>query len=126
MKSVLLVLAAALLLASCAGMGSSNTKRLLSASGFQTRKPKNSEQQQIYDQMEPYKLYSKEVNGKMIYAWKDPDQEAVYIGGPEEHERYQQYALQQEIARDQRMAAEMQMDAAYRWSAWGPYRPWWY
>jgi len=122
MKALLLI--PLLLLASCAG--SSNTLRLLSASGFQPRTPGNAEQTAIYEQMEPHKLYSKEVRGKMIYAYKEPEQGVVYIGGPEEHQKYQQYALEQQIARDQRMAAEMQMDAALGWGAWGPYRPWWY
>lgn len=126
MKLRFLSFALILLLASCAGMGSSNTKRLLSASGFQTRTPQNSEQTAIYEQMEPYKLYNKEIRGKMLYAYKDPEQGVVYIGGPEEHAKYQQFAVQQEIAADQRMAAEMQMEAAYRWNSWGPYRPWWY
>ena len=126
MKSLLLLLSATLFLASCAGMGSSNTKRLLSASGFQARTPQNEQQQQIYDEMEPYKLYSKEIKGKMLYAYKDPKEERVYIGGPDEHQKYQAYATEQRIARDQRMAAEMQMQHSYNWGAWGPYRPWWY
>lgn len=126
MKVLITFLLPVLLLASCASMGSSNTKRLLSASGFQPRTPQNGEQQKIFEQMEPYKLYSKEVNGKMLYAYKDPKEGRVYIGGPAEHQRYQSYATEQQIAQDQRLAAEMQMEAAYSWRAWRPYRPWWY
>ncbi len=126
MKLLSLLLAPVLLLASCASLGSSNTKRLLSASGFQPRTPQNETQQKIYDQMEPYKLYSKEIKGKMLYAYKDPEEARVYIGGPEEHQKYQAYAAQQQIAQDPRVAAEMQMQAAYGWGAWGPYGPWWY
>ena len=126
MKILATFLLPLVLLVSCASTGSSNTKRLLSASGFQPRTPQTADQQKIYDQMEPYKLYGKEINGKMLYAYKDPKEERVYIGGPAEHQRYQAYAIEQRIAQDQRLAAEMQMDAAYRWGAWGPYRPWWY
>jgi hypothetical protein len=75
-------------------MGSSNTKRLLSASGFQPKTPQNEKQQEIFNQMEPYKLYSKEIKGKMLYAYKDPKEERVYIGGPDEHQKYQAYATQ--------------------------------
>ncbi len=113
-----------ILLASCAGLGSSGTINTLTAAGFKPRTPQNEEQQAIYDQMEPYKLYNKMVRGKMLYAYKDPEQGVVYIGGDAENERYQQYAMQKQIARDQRVAAEMAWDA--RWSAWGPYQPWWY
>jgi len=126
MKLLLSLLAPLVLLASCAGVGSSNTKRLLSASGFQPKTPQNESQQQIYDQMDPYKLYSKEIKGKMLYAYKDPEEARVYIGGPDEHQKYQAYAAQQQIAQDQRVAAEMRMEAAYGWGAWGPYNPWWY
>lgn len=126
MKLLASLLLPVLLLASCASMGSSNTKRLLSASGFQPRTPQNENQQEIYNKMEPYKLYSKEIKGKMLYAYKDPEEERVYIGGPDEHQKYQAYAAQQQIARDQRVAAEMQMEAAYSYGAWSPYGPWWY
>ena len=126
MKFLACLLLPVLLLASCASMGSSNTKRLLSASGFQPKTPQNENQQQIYDQMEPYKLYSKEIKGKMLYAYKDTKEARVYIGGPDEHQKYQTYATQQQIAQDQRVAAEMQMEAAYGYGAWSPYNPWWY
>lgn len=121
MKFTILSLALALVLASCAGMGSSNTKRLLSASGFQPRKPGNEQQTALYERMEPYKLYNKEIDGKMLYGYKDPDQGVVYVGGPGEHEQYQKLAVEQQIAQDQRVAAEMQMEAAYGWGAWSPY-----
>ncbi len=126
MKNLASILLFACLLVSCASMGSSNTKRLLSASGFQPRTPKTAEQKQIYEQMEPYKLYSKEIKGKMLYAWKDSEAGYVYIGGPDEHQRYQAYATEQQIARNQRVVAEMQFEAAYGWNAWGGYHPWWY
>ena len=126
MKTILLLLFSAFLFASCAGMGSSNTKRLLSASGFQPRKPSNEKQTALYERMEPYKLYNKEIDGKMLYGYKDPEQGVVYVGGPKEHEKYQELAVKQQIAQDQRVAAEMQMEAAYGWGSygwgsWGPY-----
>ncbi|MCH7228449.1 hypothetical protein [Haloferula sp. A504] len=127
MKATFIALVLTLVLASCAGMGSSNTKRLLSASGFQPRKPANEEQTALYDRMEPYKLYNKEMNGKMVYGYKDSDQGVVYVGGAEEHEKYQRLAVEQQIARDQRAAAEIEMEASlgwsrYGWGAWSPYQ----
>lgn len=119
-----LLLAAVLLLAACASVGSSGTISTLTAAGFKARTPANAEQQEIYDKMEPYKLYNKMIRGKMLYAYKDPKDGVVYIGGEAENERYQQYALQKQIARNQRVAAEMAWET--RWSAWGPYQPWWY
>lgn len=120
-----LCLSLLLFLVSCAGAGSSNTKRLLSASGFEPRKPQSPEQTALYDQMDPYRLYSREVEGKLIYGYKDPEEGVVYVGGSPEHEKYQSYAIQQQIARDQRMAAELEMEAAYGWGSygWGAWRP---
>lgn len=128
MKAISLIfsLTTALLLASCASLGSSNTERLLSASGFKQRIPETAEQKQIYAQMEPYKLYNKEIRGKMIYAYKNPKTGQVFIGGDQEHQQYQKYAVEQQLVQNQRIAAEMQWQAASQWSAWGPYRPWWY
>ena len=126
MKKLIFLLLSSLLLASCAGVGSSNTERLLSASGFQPKKPQTEKQTELYDSMEPYKLYNKEIKGEMLYGYKDPKQGVVYVGGPKEHEQYQKYAVEQQLAQDQRVAAEMQVEAAYGWGsygwgAWGPY-----
>ena len=121
MKKLLFLFIASLFLASCAGLGSSNTERLLSASGFQPKKPTTAKQTEIYDSMEPYKLYNKEIDGKMLYGYKNPKDGVVYVGGTKEHEQYQKYAVEQQIAQDQRVAAEMQMEAAYGWGSWSPY-----
>ncbi|MFC7337599.1 hypothetical protein ACFQY0_10455 [Haloferula chungangensis] len=121
MKKLLFLTIPALVLVSCAGLGSSNTERMLAASGFQPKTPKTQKQTEIYDAMEPYKLYHKEIDGEMVYAYKDPEQGVVYVGGPKENEQYQKYAVEQQIAQDQRVAAEMQMDAAYAWGSWSPY-----
>jgi hypothetical protein len=120
-KKLLLLIFSSLLLASCAGVGSSNTERMLSASGFQPKKPQTEKQTELYNAMEPYKLYNKEIDGKMLYGYKNPKEGIVYVGGPKEHQQYQKYAVEKQLAQDQRVAAEMQMEAAYGWSTWGPY-----
>jgi hypothetical protein len=50
----------------------------------------------------------------------------AYVGREQEYQQYQQLAIQQQIAQDQYMAAQMQADAAWQWyGAWGPRAFWW-
>lgn len=126
MKTFLLFLSIALLLASCADMATNNTKNLLAASGFETRTPQTAEQKRIYESMEPHKLYHKNVRGRTIYAYKDPEQGVVYVGGPQEHARYAENAERQRVAQDYRMQADLRTDAASQWVSSGRYSGWWY
>src|SRR4051794_14155371 len=125
---VFAIAAAALLLAGCAEMGSSNTKSLLSASGFKVRTPETPQQKEIYASLTAYKMQRATVPGKgVFYVYKDEKEGVAYVGREAEYQRYQQLCVQQRIAQDQYMAAEMQRDAALRWyGGWGygPRRVW--
>lgn len=119
--------AAALLLASCAEMGSANTTSLLSAAGFRARAPETPKQQELYAALPPYHVERATVKGKgVFYVYKDEKAGVAYVGREQEYQRYQQLAIQQQIAQDQYMAAQMQADAAWGWyGAWGPRAFWW-
>lgn len=115
------VAAAALFMAGCAEMGATNTTALLSAAGFRARTPQTPQQQQIYAALPPYHVERATVKGKgVFYVYKDEKAGLAYVGREPEYQRYQQLAVQQQIAQDQYMAAEMQSDAAWQWyGAWG-------
>ena len=119
--------AAALLFAGCAGMESSNTTSLLSAAGFQTRTPQTPKQKEIYAALPPYQVERATIKGKgVFYVYKDEKAGIAYIGREAEYQRYQGLAIQQQIAQERYMAAEMERDAAWRWyGAWGPSAFWW-
>ncbi len=119
-------LAGAILLAGCASMGSSNTKSLLSAAGFITRTPETQKQKDIYASLPPYKVQRATVPGKgVFYVYKDEKAGIAYIGRELEYQRYQRLAVQQQIAQDQYMAAEMDRAAAYRfYGGFGVRRVW--
>jgi hypothetical protein len=119
--------AAALFLAGCASVGSANTTSLLTAAGFRARTPQTPKQQQIYAALPPYQVQRASVKGKgVFYVYKDEKAGIAYIGREQEYQRYQQLAIQQQIAQDQYMAAQMQADAAWGWyGAWGPRAFWW-
>jgi hypothetical protein len=126
---VLLILAAAtaLLLAGCESMGSANTTSLLTAAGFRARTPQTPQQQQIYAALPPYQVQRATVKGKgVFYVYKDEKAGVAYVGREQEYQRYQQLAIQQQVAQNYYMAAEMERAAAWQWyGAWGPRAFWW-
>lgn len=126
--NIILIFAAALaaLFASgCAEMGSGNTTSLLTAAGFRARTPQTPQQQQIYAALPPYKVERATVKGKTFYVFKDEKAGVAYVGHQPEYQRYQQLAIQQQIAQDYYMAATMPPMYARGWyGAWGP-SIWW-
>jgi hypothetical protein len=117
--------AAALFVAGCAEMGASNTTSLLSAAGFRARTPQTPKQQEIYAALPPYKVERAAVKGKTFYVFKDEKAGVAYVGHEAEYQRYQQLAIQQQIAQDYYMAATMPPMYARGWyGAWGP-TIWW-
>ncbi|PYI58688.1 MAG: hypothetical protein DME80_05005 [Verrucomicrobia bacterium] len=123
---VLAAAAAALFVAGCAGMESGNTTSLLTAAGFRARTPQTAKQKQVYASLPAYKVHRATVNGKVFYVYKDEKAGLAYIGREPEYQRYQQLAIQQQIAQDQYMAAEMDRQAALDWyGGFGFRRFWW-
>jgi hypothetical protein len=120
-------MAGALFLTGCAGMGSANTTSLLTAAGFRARTPQTPRQQQMYAVLPPYQVQRATVPGKgVFYVYKDEKAGLAYVGREQEYQRYQQLAIQQQIAQNQIMAAEMEQQAALDWyGGFGFRRFWW-
>ena len=119
--------AGAILLAGCAGMGSSNTESLLSAAGFRVKTPQTPKQQQIYAAVPPYQVQRATVPGKgVFYVYKDEKAGVAYVGREPEYQRYQQLAIQQQIAQNQIAAAEMEQQAALDWYGGFGFRGFWW
>ena len=127
--NVILIFAAAitaLSVAGCAGVGSGNTTSLLTAAGFRARTPQTPKQQQIYAALPPYQVHRATVNGKTFYVYKDEKAGVAYVGREQEYQRYQQLAIQQQIAQNYYTAVAMDRAAAFGWyGAWGPRAFWW-
>ena len=127
--NVILIFAVAvttLFVAGCAEMGSGNTTSLLSAAGFRVRTPQTPKQQQMYAALPPYKVERATVKGHVFYVYKDEKAGVAYIGREQEYQRYQQLAIQQQIAQDYYTAVAMDRAAAFGWyGAWGPRAFWW-
>jgi hypothetical protein len=123
---IIVAAAAALFVAGCAEMESANKTSLLSAAGFRARTPKTPKQQQMFAALPPYKIERATVPGKgVFYVYKDEKAGLAYVGREQEYQRYQQLAIQQQIAQDYYMAATMPPMYARGWyGAWGP-SIWW-
>ena len=124
---ILAAAAAALFVAGCAGVGSGNTTALLTAAVFRARTPQTPKQQQIYAALPPYQVERAAIEGKgVFYVYKDEKAGVAYIGREPEYQRYQQLAIQQQIAQNYYMAAQMDRATAWGWyGAWGPRAFWW-
>lgn len=110
----------------CAGIESANTESLLTAAGFRVRTPETPQQKQIYASLPNNQVQRATVNGKVFYVFKDEQKAIAYVGREPEYQRYRELAVQQRIAEDYYMAAEMNREAARGWyGAWGPRRIWW-
>ena len=98
-----------------------STEDLLAAAGFQMKPADTPEKLAHLKAMPPLKLVTQSQNGKVIYAYADPSNcQCLYLGGPNEYAQYKRLSLQQQIAQDKVMAAEMQEDASLNWGLWGP------
>jgi hypothetical protein len=127
--SITMVVAAAVAVsffASCAELEQSNTKSLLSAAGFHMLTPQTAQQKQIYAALPAYKVERATVKGKTFYVFKDEKAGIAYVGHEAEYQRYRNLCVQQQIAQDYYMAAQMDRMYAGRWyGAWGYRSVWW-
>ena len=120
--STIAIVLASISLIGCAGIGSTNTKSLLSASGFSQKTPETAKQRELYAAAEPYKVFRFSKDGKSMYAYKDEKSGTAFIGDEKNYQEYQKLAVQQNIAQQQYQAAEMQREASMGWyGAYGPY-----
>lgn len=128
-SNIILIFTAAvgtLVVAGCAEMGSGNTTSLLSAAGFRAHTPQTPKQQELYAALPPYKVERATIKGHVFYVYKDEKAGIAYVGREQEYQRYQQLAVQQQIAQDYYTAAAMDRAAALSWyGAWGPRAFWW-
>ncbi len=124
----LALLLPALLLPGCAAMEASramDTEQLLAASGFQVKLADTPDKLAHVQTLTQHKLVPHEKDGGVYYVYADATTcKCVYWGNAESYQRYQQLAVQKEIADEQRMAAQMNENAAMNWGMWGP-GPWW-
>jgi len=123
-----LLLALAIPLAACSIMAvnqARETEQLLAAAGFRVKLADTPDKLAHVEALTQLKLVPHSQEGKTYYVYADATRcHCVYWGDESAYQTYQQLALSKEIAEDQRMAAQMNEDAALNWGMWGP-GPWW-
>ncbi len=114
-----------IILAGCAALQNQQaieTERLLAAAGFQMRFADTPEKLQHLKTLTQRKLTPHQRDDKVYYVYADATScQCLYVGTEKAYQRYQDLALQKEITEEQRVAAEMNEDAAMDWGMWGPW-----
>lgn len=115
-----------LLLCHCSTV--SNDRLLLTDAGFREKMPTTPKLVELYNATPAYKLQRVDVEGNALYAYKDTERGVAYVGEEAEYNKYQQLALQRQIAQDHLQPAQMQPNLATGWyGAYAPYEyggPW--
>ena len=102
------------------------TERLLAAAGFQMKLADTPDKLARLQEKPQRVLAPVNKDGTVYYLYADATScECLYIGSEEAYQRYQKIVVQRNIAEDQRMAAQMNQNAAMDWGMWGPWGPWW-
>lgn len=128
LKSTLLIMGLIVTLAACASIQKHEAidrERLLAAAGFRMRLADTPEKLEHLQKIKQRSLVQYEHNGTVYYIYADAkDCKCMYAGNEKAYQRYQKLAIQQKIADEERMAAEMDEDAPMNWGLWGPWGPW--
>jgi hypothetical protein len=102
------------------------TEQTLAASGFQVKLGSTPEQLAHIQTQTQMQLVPHEKDGNVYYVYADAQNcRCLYWGNEQAYQRYQQFALEKEIADEQRQAAAMQQSASMNWGMWGA-GPWMY
>jgi len=106
-------------------MDAGQSEQDLVAAGFQMRMADTPARTAMLQAMPAYKVMPQQVHGRMGYVYAAPNENALYVGGPAEYQKYEKISVKQEIAEENEMSSfENQMAANdWDWDAYGPF--WW-
>lgn len=121
-----MVLIAALLLTGCSYFRKQEAKQVestLAAAGFTMRPAVTPEKLTKLKAMPQRKFFSRvKPDGEVVQLYADAEFcQCLYAGTQAQYTRYQQLAIQQQLAQERVEAAEMNEDAAMDWGMWGPF-----
>ncbi|HZZ14048.1 MAG TPA: hypothetical protein VFE79_25435 [Paraburkholderia sp.] len=97
---------------------------LLAAAGFQIVPVTTDEQRLELQTLPPNRVVQKSQKDKLVFLYADPYAcGCLYVGDQRAWDNYKREQLQQNLVTQERMNAEMNENAAWNWSMWGP--GWW-
>jgi len=116
-----------ILVAGCAAIRrdeAKSTESVLAAAGFRMKLADTPERLANLQTMRPRKIVPRAKDGHVVYTYADPTNcHCLYVGDEAAYQRFQQLSIQQQLAQENVMAAQMNEDAALNWGMWGPF--WW-
>jgi len=114
-------------LGGCAAIGqqeAADTEKQLAAAGFRTVLADSAERRNELAGMPPFELVARRQGPKTVYTYADPQScRCLYVGGPAAYERYRQFEVSEDIARD--MATASTNSAATNFPVWASWDPQW-
>ena len=125
---LLILLGLIITFGACAAMKNQEAmqvERTLAAAGFQMKFADTPEKMDHLQTMQQRTLFPTQRDGKPYYIYADATNcKCLYVGTEKAYQRYQKLAIEQQIAEEQRNAAEMNQMSAMNWGMWGPWGPW--
>ena len=113
-------LGAIALLAFGAGCASTrSTENTLVAAGFKIITPSTPAQEAKLQTLPADKVTMIQNDGKTYYVFPDKAHNQAYVGGPQQLQAYRALCSEQQIARENLDAAELNQDPGFGWGGWG-------
>jgi hypothetical protein len=114
----------AVTLVACASQQAKDTEQLLAAAGFQVRYANTPHKLAKLEMLTQRTLVAHPFDGGVRYVYADAAGcKCVFAGDEKAYQQYQRMAVQEKIADQNVMAAQMNQDAAMNWGLWGPWYP---
>lgn len=125
-KAAFVLAACALLLAGCLSpqqvIGQQEDQ--LAAAGFEQRPANSAERQDMLKRLPPNQFVRHVDGDNVTYVYGDPVVcNCLYVGTQQAYGAYMRYLQARQLMNEQRAAAMMYSDPAWRWGAWGPWGP---
>ena len=115
----------AVALAGCAAIErdeAKQTEQTLAAAGFQMRPADTPAKLADLERLQQHKLVRHDRDGETTYVYADAaDCKCLYTGNQENYDQFQKLRVQEDVAEQEEMAAEMNQQAAMNWEMWGPW-----
>ena len=125
MKSIAIGLMIALTLIGCATIQKSETldkEQMLAAAGFTTKLADTPEKLAALQGFPQHQLTAGVKDGKTVYLYADATTcKCLYLGNEKAYQRYQRFALEKQIAREELYTAQTNWDMGMDWGMWGPW-----
>lgn len=110
-----------LILAGCATKPSvTKTENLLAAAGFRVQYADTPQKLANLAKLPAHKLVGRTKDGKVVYVYADPEFcKCVYFGNENAYQNYRRMILEQKIADQDRLNADIDENVDIDWGGWG-------